>query len=287
MDVPLGGPQLDSKVAVITGAGSGLGRRSAQLFAAHGARVVVSDVNAERTHRVVEEITADGGAAIAQVCDVSDAAQVRDLVGAAVTAFGDLDIMFNNAGIPLIGPFEDVSEDALRRAFEVNVLGAFFGCQAAVPILRAKRGGTILNTSSAAALTALPSNIGYAMTKGAVNTLTRDLAVELGPHNVRVNALCGMGGMSANMVLDPNAPIVDEDRNDGAWNPEDSLYVLHTNRPPKLLDHANVALFLVSDAAAWVSGVCMPVDGATTIKASLDIGRKLGSYASQAAPVAP
>ena len=285
MDGRVGGRQLDGRVAVITGAGSGFGRRSALLFAEHGARVVVSDLSADRTHQVVEEITAAGGTATAKVCDVSDSGQVRELVATAMDTYGDLDVMFNNAGIPLLGPFDEIPEESMRRALEVNVLGVFFGCQAAAPILRAKRVGCILNTSSAAALTALPGGVGYAITKGAVNTLTRDLAVELGPYNVRVNALCSMGGMSANMVMPSDAPIVDEDANDDAWSPEDSLYVLHTPRPPKLVDHSNVALFLASDNAAWVSGVCMPVDGATTAKAALDMSKKLSSYGTGTAAV--
>jgi 3-oxoacyl-[acyl-carrier protein] reductase len=166
----------------------------------------------------------------------------------------------------------------------VNVLGTFFGCKHAIPVMKAKRSGVILNTSSAAALAAIPGNAAYAATKGAINVITRDLAVELGPYNIRVNALCSMGGMSANMALPPDAPLVDEDAQDAAWDPSQTLYVLATPRPPKLIDHANVALFLASDDAAWCSGVCLPVDGATTGKAAIDISRKLASYAASAKP---
>jgi NAD(P)-dependent dehydrogenase (short-subunit alcohol dehydrogenase family) len=129
----------------------------------------------------------------------------------------------------------------------------------------------------------VPNTVAYASTKGAVNVLTRDLAVALGPYNVRVNALCSMGGMSANFVLPADAPLVDEDALDNQWNPADSVYVLATPRPPKLRDNANVALFLASDDAFWVSGVCMPVDGATTKKAAIDISRKMKSYRDLAA----
>jgi NAD(P)-dependent dehydrogenase (short-subunit alcohol dehydrogenase family) len=271
-------PRLNDRVAVITGAGSGLGRRSALLFAEEGAKVVVADINGDRAERVVGEIAEAGGTATAMTCDVSVEAQVAALVALAVDTYGTLDVMFNNAGIPLVGPFEETTEAALRRVLEVNVMGTVFGCKHAAPILKAKRSGVILNTSSASALAAIPGNSVYAATKGAVNVLTRDLAVELGPFNVRVNALCSMGGMSANMMLPPDAPIVDEDAHDAEWNPAETMYVLATSRPPKLIDHANVALFLASDDAAWCSGICLPVDGATTGKAAIDIGRKLASY---------
>jgi NAD(P)-dependent dehydrogenase (short-subunit alcohol dehydrogenase family) len=278
-------PKLDGRVAVITGAGSGLGRRSALLFADEGARLVIADINPGRVNRVAEEITAAGGIATPVTCDISDEDQVRGLVETAVNSYGTLDVMFNNAGIPLVGPFAEGTAEQWRRLFEVNVLGTFFGCKHAIPVMKAKRSGVILNTSSASALAAIPGNSVYASTKGAINVITRDLAVELGPYNIRVNALCSMGGMSANMALPPDAPLVDEDAQDATWDPGQTLYVLATPRPPKLIDHANVALFLASDDAAWCSGVCMPVDGATTGKAAIDISRKLASYADSAKPV--
>ncbi|MGH3493686.1 MAG: SDR family NAD(P)-dependent oxidoreductase [Sciscionella sp.] len=270
--------RLDGRIAVITGAGSGLGRRSALLFAEEGGRVVVADINAERAHRVAAEITDAGGSATARTCDVADPTQVRELVGLAVDTYGTLDVMFNNAGIPMVGVLEDPSPDELRRLFAVNVLGVVYGCQFAAPVMKAKGRGSIVNTSSASGLQAIPRNSIYGASKGAVNALTRNLAVELGPHNIRVNALCSMGGMSANMARAPDAPLVDEDAEDASWDPSRSLYVLAGPRPPKLIDHAHVALFFASDEAAWCSGVCMPVDGATSAKMSIDVGKKLASY---------
>ena len=280
---PNGRPlKLDGKVAVITGAGAGFGRACALLFAEEGARIVVADINADRADLAAKRITSNGGTAIAVECDVSDESAVRDLVDHAVRTYGTLDIMFNNAGVGYTGPVEEITEAQFRRMIDVNLLGVFFGCKHAAPILKAKRGGVILNTSSAGTFAAVPTTCAYASTKGAVNVLTRDLAVELGPYNVRVNALCSMGGMSANFVLPPDAPLVDEDALDDQWDPADSVYVLATPRPPKLRDNANVALFLASDDAYWVSGVCMRADGATTQKAAIDIARKLQSYSDLA-----
>ena len=144
--------------------------------------------------------------------------------------------------------------------------------------MRKRGGGVILNTSSAASLGCIPLNQIYAASKGAVNILTRDLAVELGPSNIRVNALCSMGGMSANFVLPPDAPLVEENMLFPDWDPTASIYVLHKPTPPRLIDHARVALFLASDEAAWISGVCMPIDGATSGKMALDFGKVLSNY---------
>jgi NAD(P)-dependent dehydrogenase (short-subunit alcohol dehydrogenase family) len=278
------GPELDGRVAVITGAGSGFGRACAFLFAGNGARVVVADINADRAQRAAEEIRAAGGSAIAVACDVSDETAVQDLVGLAVGEYGTLDIMFNNAGIAHNAPFEEITAPQLRRLFDVNVMGVFFGCKHAIPVMKAKRSGVILNTSSAGTFAAVPQTVAYAASKGAVNILTRDLAVELGPFNIRVNALCSMGGMSANLVLPPDAPLVDEDVLNENCDPAQSMYVLAGPRPPRLADHANVALFLASDDAAWCSGICMPIDGATTNKAAIDVSRKLASYTRAAGP---
>ena len=275
--------KLDGRVAVITGAGAGFGRACALLFAEEGARIIVADINGDRAHHAAEQIGSGGGTAIAVECDVSDEGAVRDLVDRAVRTYGTLDIMFNNAGIGYTAPLEEITEAQFRRMIDVNLLGVFFGCKHAMGLMKAKRSGVILNTSSAGSFAAVPNTVAYASTKGAVNVLTRDLAVELGPYNVRVNALCSMGGMSANFVLPAGAPLVDEDALDDQWNPADSVYVLATPRPPKLRDNANVALFLASDDAFWVSGVCMPVDGATTKKAAIDISRKMKSYNDLAA----
>jgi NAD(P)-dependent dehydrogenase (short-subunit alcohol dehydrogenase family) len=258
--------RLDNKVAVITGAGSGLGRVSAELFAGRGAAVVVADVDEARAKATVEAITAAGGEAMAVRCDVRSGDQVRLAIETTLDRHGRLDIMFNNAGISVPGngkvAFEDLTEEDHRRVLDVNVMGVVFGCQHAVPALRSSGGGVILNTSSAAALVGYRNFATYAASKGAINALTRNLALDLGPYGIRVNALCPAVGMSANFLLEPGSPQAgsyEEQRPD--WDPEGSAVPLHVDRPPSVLDNAHAALFLVADESLYISGACLPVDG--------------------------
>jgi hypothetical protein len=276
-------PKLDGRVAIITGAGSGLGRASALTFAEEGARVVVADINSERAHAATETIVEAGGTAVAVQCDVAHETEVAELVGRAIREYGDVDIMFNNAGITMERTnIEDVTDDDLQRIVGVNLRGVFYGCKHAVPVMKAKRSGVILNTSSAGAITSLGGGTVYTMTKGGINALSRELAVELGPFNIRVNSMCPMGGGSANMLLPPDAALVDENLLHPNWDPANTPYVLATPRPPRLADHARVALFLASDDAFWCSGVCMPVDGATTVRTSLNVDRVISALVAGA-----
>ena len=276
-------PKLDGRVAIITGAGSGLGRASALRFAEEGARIVVADINADRAQAVTEEIVGAGGTAVAFQCDVSQESDVADLVAVATREYSGLDIMFNNAGIARPSTnVEDVAGEDMRRVVEVNLFGVFYGCKHAVPVMKARRKGVILNTSSAGALATLGGSTPYTMAKGGINALTRELAVELGPFNIRVNTLCPMGGGSANMLLPPDAPLVDEELIYPNWDPATTPYVLATPRPPRMRDHANVALFFASDDAFWCSGICMAVDGATTARVALNVDRVLGAMTSGA-----
>lgn len=257
--------RLEGKVACITGAGAGLGRESALVFAAEGARVAVLDVSAERAGETAALVRDAGGDAEAFTVDVRDEAQVAAAVAATVGRFGGLDIMFANAGVQVPGypnvAFEDLTEDAFRHVVDVNLLGVFFSIKHAVAPLRARGGGAVVVTSSATALAATRNLAPYAATKGGVNALVRAAAVDLGKYGIRVNAICPMNGMSPNFLLAPDAPVASASMEEarGAWDPAAAHQPLKRNRPPALRDNAMAALFLASDESGYTTGVCMPV----------------------------
>ncbi len=255
--------RLQGKSVVITGAGSGLGRASARLFAAEGARLVCVDLSAERVDAIVGEISESGHTAIGVTADVRDEDQVAGAVGKAVDVYGRLDVMYANAGIMVPGlgrvPLEDLTIEAWDTTLGVNLTGVFLCAKHATRAMKQTGGGAILVTSSMAALRAYPGSHAYAASKGGVNSLVMNLSVELGKYGIRVNALCPSGGMSPNFLKPFDAPVdgkaYDELR---AWDPDRSPYPLKLKTPPTLADNAGAALFLVSDDAQWITGICLP-----------------------------
>jgi NAD(P)-dependent dehydrogenase (short-subunit alcohol dehydrogenase family) len=252
---------LAEKNAIITGAGSGVGRASALRFAAEGARVVCADLDvaaAEETVRLVEEA---GGKAVAVAVDVSKEAEVAAAISAVVEHFGQLDVLFNNVGIPtptLGSTLEQHSAEDFERLFAVNVGGVFYGCKHAV--LRFKEqetGGAIVNTGSVAGLVGWGGTV-YGASKGAVHQLTKAVAIEAAPFGIRVNAICpaGMpytGFMAAGGVHVPDDALAQVAESVGASHP--------LGRPITAEDCAEAAAFLASDRAANITGVLLPVDG--------------------------
>jgi hypothetical protein len=255
--------RLRGKSVVITGAGSGLGRASAQLFAAEGANVVCVDLSSERVEAVASEITASGGVALGVTANVRYEAQVETAVAAAVDTYGRLDVMYANAGIMVPGlgrvALEDLTVEAWETTLGVNLTGVFLCAKYATRAMKETGGGSILVTSSMAALRAYPGSHAYAASKGGVNSLVMNLSVELGKYAIRVNALCPSGGMSPNFLKAADAPVdgraYDELR---AWDPDRAPYPLKLDAPPTLADNAAAALFLVSDEARWITGLCVP-----------------------------
>lgn len=269
--------RLQGKVALITGAGSGLGRQCAQLFTREGARVAVVDIDTDRAEQTVKLVHEAGGDAMAITADVADRSQITAAVEQTVDRYGKLDIAWANAGIVSRGgvptvaggevvAFEDLTEDDWQHVLGVNLSGVVYTAQAAVPALKANGGGTILATSSAASLVAYHSIAMYSATKAGVNGLVRGLALDLGRYGIRVNAIAPTHGMSPNFLMPPGSPVVGQSYEEvaGPWNPMVSPIPLKLSRPPSLADNANVALFLVSDESAYISGATIgSADGGT------------------------
>jgi NAD(P)-dependent dehydrogenase (short-subunit alcohol dehydrogenase family) len=252
---------LEGKIAVINGAGSGVGRAAALRFAEEGSSVVCADIDLDRAKETVARIEAAGGTAVAERCDVSSEADVSSLVAAAVTRFGRLDIMFNNVGIPtprLGMVFEDHTVEDFERLIAVNFGGVFHGSKhAVIQFKKQGGGGVILNTGSVAGLVGWGGTV-YGATKGAVHQLTRAVAIEAAPFGIRVNAICPAGMPYTNFAaaggLDPSSVDIEQiAQHVGSMHP--------LGRPITAEDCADAAVYLCSDRAANVTGVLLPVDG--------------------------
>jgi len=253
--------ELHEKNAVITGAGSGVGRASALRFSEEGARVVVADIDLDAASETAQLVEKAGGRAVAVRTDVSNDDDVAAAVGACADEYGRLDIMFNNVGIPtprLGMSFLDHTLDDFDRLSAVNFRGVFLGMRNAVSRFQQQGGGgVILNTGSVAGLVGWGGTV-YGATKGAVHQLTRAVAVECAPEDIRVNAICPgampyTGFMAAGGVEVPTDALEDVARAAGSIHP--------LGRPVTAEDCADAAVYLCSDRAANVTGVLLPVDG--------------------------
>ncbi|HEY6531580.1 MAG TPA: SDR family oxidoreductase [Acidimicrobiales bacterium] len=254
-------PQLEDKAAIITGAGSGVGRASALRFAEEGAQVVVADIDDDRAEETVALVEKDGGRAVAVRADVSNDADVAAMIGSCVDAFGRLDILFNNVGIPtprLGMTFLDHSLDDFERLTAVNFRGVFLGMHHAVRRFKEQGdGGVILSTGSVAGLVGWGGSV-YGATKGAVHQLTKAVAVECAPDGIRVNAICPAampytGFMAAGGLQLPAEQMEAVAEMAGAGHP--------LGRPITAEDCAEAAVYLCSDRAANITGVLLPIDG--------------------------
>ncbi len=252
--------RLEGKVAVITGAASGIGAASARLFAAEGAQLALGDVDAGRLNALAEEIDRRGGVAIASLVDTSDEAQVRALFDDALARYGQLDVLFANAGISGEGQVPDLAKADFDRVVAVNLGGAFLCAKYAVPAMRQSGGGSIIFTASELALVGSPGNAAYCASKSALLGLARAMALDHAPDGIRVNCLCP-GATDTPMLRASMAR-----SGDPAADEADILRRLPLGRLARPEEIARAALFLASDDASFVTGTALVVDGGWTAR---------------------
>lgn len=243
---------LKDQVAIVTGSAAGIGQGIAELFAAAGASVVVSDLAVEKADNVAEKIYQAGGHAISVFCDVTSEASRMDLVDTAFDEFGKVSILVNNAGGGGPQPF-DMPLAAFESAYRLNVFSGFHLCQICAPLMEKNGGGAILNISSMAGENKNKRITSYASSKAAINHLTRNMAFDLGPKGIRVNAIAP-GAIKTSAL-------------ESVLTPEIEAVMLRRTPLQRLgqpEDIANTALFLCSPAASWISGQVITVSGGGT-----------------------
>jgi 3-oxoacyl-[acyl-carrier protein] reductase len=248
--------RLDGKVAIVTGAASGFGRGIAELFAAEGAKVVIADLNGAGAERVASAI---GACAIAVQVDVTKRDDVARMIAATVSAFGGIDVLVNNAGYTHRNQsLLTVSEEEFDRIYAVNVKAIYLATLAAVPEMEKRGGGVIINTASTAGVRPRPGLTWYNGSKGAAVILTKSMAAELAPKNIRVNAInpvIGETGMLEQFMGVPDTP----------ENRARFLATIPLGRMSRPSDIANAALFLADPASSFITGVAIEVDGGRCI----------------------
>jgi 3-oxoacyl-[acyl-carrier protein] reductase len=257
----IGAFDLTDRVAVITGAGGGIGREAAVVFAGAGARVVIADITTDGLFETVRLVEAGGGRAIAVPTDVSRREQVDALVHTARQEFGSVDVMANVAGIIRNNLVVDTPEDELDAVIAVNLKGVYFGCAAAAKVMVEQGSGSIINVASAGMDIAVPGLSSYALCKAAVAMLTRTLATEVGPHGVRVNSIApGFTDTPMTQRWWKSAEgSVDERARDELWQVRSAQSPL--NRIGTARDQAMGMLYLASEASAFMTGQVLRING--------------------------
>ena len=251
--------RLDKKVALITGAGAGIGRATALLFAQEGARVVVQDLKVDAGRETVDLIARQQGEAVYVGGDVARAADAEAMVRTAVQSYGQLDILFNNAGIWRGGTILDVSEEDWDQTMAVNVKGIYLVSRVAVQQMMRQGSGAIVNAASVAALRGSPMSAAYNASKGAVLLLTKCMALDFGRYGIRVNCICP-GVIDTRMAeeLLSYRSLGDDDRRQALLETYEERHLVGRLGQPQ--EVANVVLFLASDDASFVTGAAWPVD---------------------------
>lgn len=240
--------RLKNKIAIVTGGSSGIGRASSMLFAKEGAKVVVADINDKTGEDVVKTINMNSGEATYVHCDVTKEDQAKNLITKTVEKYGRLDVLYNNAGIGMVKLLPEMTEQEWDRIFNINVKGAFFCSKYAIPQMKKQGRGAIVNTASNWGLIAYPHWPAYCATKGAVVMLTKALAIDHAPDNIRVNCVCP-GNIDTPLL---RAGI------DAEGSFEEATKTMGRLAKPE--EVAYLALFLASDESSYVTGAAMVVD---------------------------
>jgi len=249
--------RLGGKVAIVTGAGSGIGRATANLFAEEGAKVVVADIEPSLGRETVEEISKKGGTAVQAVVDVSKVNDVRMMIKTCITHFGKIDVLFNNAGIE--GPggsLWKMKEDDWNRVIDVNLKSIFLGCKYAIPHMKRTK-GSIINTASELGLVGSTSRPTYSASKGGIIALTKSLALQCAPYRIRVNCICP-GATETPLLI----RFVGERQKERKLRKV--IREIPLRRLGKPIDMAYAALYLASEESSFVTGSVLVVDGGST-----------------------
>jgi NAD(P)-dependent dehydrogenase (short-subunit alcohol dehydrogenase family) len=252
--------RLANKVALVTGAGTGIGRATVMLFAQEGARVVAQDVNADTAQETVQLIKQAGGEAVSMGGDVTFSAEAETIVKKAVDTYGRLDVLFNNAGIWRGGTILDISEEDWDRTMSVNVKGIYLVSRYAVQQMMRQESGSIINAASVAALRGSPMSAAYHASKGAVLLLTKCMAVDFGRYGIRVNCICPgiIDTQMADQLLTYRS-LGDDDRKQALLETYEARHPVGRFGQPG--EVAKVVLFLASDESSFVTGAAWSVDG--------------------------
>ncbi|GGG07610.1 SDR family NAD(P)-dependent oxidoreductase [Paenibacillus aceti] len=248
--------RLEGKVALITGAGAGIGRTTAFLFAEEGAKVIVTDINFESATNTAAEIEKAGGTALAFKHDVSNEEDWTSIVKESLNKLGSIDVLFNNAGIYFIKPIADIGLDEWNRMLSINVTGVFLGMKHVLPVMAKQKGGSVINASSIAGLMGASGHLAYGASKGAVRIMTKDAAIEYASANVRVNSIhpayinTAMGDYAAKMTQMSQAEL--------------GKRVAPLGRFGTTEEVSRMVLFLASDESSYSTGAEFIVDGGAT-----------------------
>lgn len=247
--------RVQDKVTLITGAGTGIGKETAHLFAKEGAKLILTDVNVEGVKETEKEVNELGAKAISIKHDVSKEADWQEVVKKGVDQFGTIDVLFNNAGIYIIKPITEIELDTWNKLMNINVTGTFLGMKHVLPVMQKQKSGSIINASSVAGLGGAPGHALYGASKGAVRIMSKDVAMEVAKDQIRVNSIHPgyIDTQMADYGAEQQGKTADEVGN---------TYPL--GRLGKRAEVAKTVLFLASDDSSYTTGAEFPIDGGST-----------------------